>query len=382
MPLPPIAILMTIQVLVALVIAVKEKYTPEKIISYIISLQIFAVCTNLLFSGDLEYVKQILYILWAWSFVVIVNTKIGIRRFAYVYNRIILAVSILGCIAFIIVLLTHIEPLFTYENQDGRLGSFFYITCTNARIGNVFRYSGIFDEPGAMASWGMFSLLINRVYVKDKLVDRYLPIALCFTFSLAYYMMYAVYLMWFVFRKKIIKAFCALFFILVIILIAYQNVNDETKIIIEKMTVNRIEYDESKGTFAGNNRQELSEEAMKGFLANPVFGMGSTEMSEHPEMYDNPWETLARYGLWGTFFVYLPLIYCMYIGLRRLDILVAAVIIYMNYMQRPFHVNMQHYMMLYLFLCVCMEAIKNKSNISKDETNTDSKIDRVCSIST
>jgi hypothetical protein len=261
MPLPPIAILMTIQVLVASVIAVKEKYTPEKIISYIISLQIFAVCSNLLFSGDLEYVKQILYILWAWSFVVIVNTKIGIRRFAYVYNRIILVVSMLGCIAFIVALITHIEPLLTYENQDGRPGYFFYITCTNTRIGNVFRYSGVFDEPGAMASWGMFSIVINRIYVKDKLVERILPVTLFFTFSLAFYIMYFIYLSWFVLKRKILKSFLSFLAVSFIIFVAYQNLSRENVEMIEGMTVGRMEYDKSKGTLAGNNRQDLSEEA-------------------------------------------------------------------------------------------------------------------------
>jgi hypothetical protein len=93
-------------------------------------------------------------------------------------------------------------------------------------------------------------------------------------------------------------------------------------------------------------------------------------MENHPEMYDNPWESLAKDGLWGMFFVYLPLFYCMYLGLRRVDMFVAAFILYMNYMQRPFHVNMQHYMMLYLFLCACIEVKKRSLTIVGQKSNS------------
>ena len=110
----------------------------------------------------------------------------------------------------------------------------------------------------------------------------------------------------------------------------------------------------------GDNRSDLMELAKVEFLKAPWLGVGAQNI-EKRELYiaDNPYETLANDGIIGTFNIYLPLLVIMLYGLRRnKNIFYGALILAMGYLQRPFHVNIIHPMMLYMLFVMTMNNKK------------------------
>ena len=215
LPLPSITILMIVTIgLVCLLIGL-YKIRIQKIFLSLILIQISAVIVSMIYTRDSEYVKQLLYIIWLFFFLVMLKYFAGLKFFLYIYNRIITIISVFGAFSFLIVLLTHISPLFEYTNMDGRPGFFYYLTFTNTKYGSIIRYSGIFDEPGAMASWGIFSLLTNKLWVKDRKIEPFLIVSLLFTFSMAYYIQLVLYLLFFYFYKLTIKRILSVFFLVI-----------------------------------------------------------------------------------------------------------------------------------------------------------------------
>lgn len=349
LPLPPITILMVIVIGFASLLVGIYRIRIQKVLLALMSMQLFAVGISLMYSRDLEYAKQLLYIIWLFFYFVLLKHFISVKYFLFFYNRIILLVAILGVFSFLGVLLIGLFPLFEYTNMDGRPGYFFYLTFTNTKYGNIIRYSGIFDEPGAMAYWGVFALLTNKLYVKDKYIEIPLILSLLFTFSMAYYIQLFFYLLLFYFHKMTKKGLIGLAIVIGLLLfVVYQS--RDTDFDLYKVTLARFEYDEYSGDFKGNNRSILTEKAAAVFKESPFFGIGPTAFYSIDYMADNPYETLAKDGIWGTFFLYLPLFYSFLLGMRRKEILFASLIIFMGYLQRPFHINMQHYTMLYMFM--------------------------------
>lgn len=349
LPLPSITILMLLTLgFVIFLIGLYKVRVPPLLLS-LIAIQICAVVVSMIFTRDSEYLKQLLYIIWLFFYLVLLKSFVGLKYFLFVYNRIITIISILGAFSFFVIILTHIEPLFEYTNMDGRPGYFYYFTFTNTRYGSVIRYSGILDEPGAMAFWGMFSLLTNKLWVKDRKIELPLVVSLLFTFSLAYYIQLAFYLFFFYFNKLTKKRVSGISLVgFAFLCLVFQS--KDTDFDIYKISLARFEYDEYSGRLRGNNRKELIEKSAAIFKDHPVFGIGPTAFYSMDYMADNPFEVLAKNGIWGAFFLYLPIFYCIILGRHQRDILFASFIVFLGYQQRPFHINILHYTMLYLFL--------------------------------
>lgn len=349
LPLPPITILMVVVIGLTSLLIGLYRIKIQKVLLTLMAMQLFAVGISLMHSLDSEYAKQLLYIIWLFFYLVLLKHFVGVKYFLFCYNRIILIVAILGAFSFLVVLIVGPSPFFEYTNMDGRPGYFFYLTFTNTIYGNIIRYSGIFDEPGAMAYWGIFALLTNKLYVKDKHIEVPLILSLLFTFSMAYYIQLFFYILLFYFHKMTKKGLIGLFFVVsLLLLVVYQS--KDTNFDLYKITLARFEYDEYSGGLKGDNRRTLTEKAATVFKESPFFGIGPTAFYSIDYMADNSFETLAKDGIWGTFFLYLPLFYSLVLGMRRREILSASLIILMGYLQRPFHINMQHYVMLYMFM--------------------------------
>lgn len=349
LPLPSITILMILTISLVCLLICLYKIKIQKIFLTLILIQISAVIVSMMYTRDSEYLKQLMYIIWLFFFLMMLKHFAGLKFFLYVYNRIITIVSVFGAISFLIVLITHIAPLFEYTNMDGRPGFFYYLTFTNTKYGSVIRYSGIFDEPGAMASWGIFSLLTNKLWVQDRKIEPFLIVSLLFTFSMAYYIQLVLYLLFFYFNKLTIKKILGVFFVSAFFLcLVFQSKG--TDFDLYRISIARFEYDDYTGSLQGDNRKELTEKTVAVFKKNPIFGIGPTAFYSMDYMADNPFEVFAKDGIWGAFFLYLPLFYCLIKGRRHRDILFASLIILLGYQQRPFHINILHYIMMYLFL--------------------------------
>lgn len=263
-----------------------------------------------------------------------------------------------GAITFILVFCSLIDPLFTFTNQDTRTAYCFGLTCTNTYFGNIIRYSGYFDESGAICNWGIFAILFNKLFFNNRKFEILLVICLALSFSLAFYIQILLYFM--LFYSKNLKRLIWTGSVLLIMILSIYNFTDRDGAIYQ-LTFARFEYDESSGNMKGNSRADLIEKAKSYFLINPVLGAGAENIGKIEYMDDNPYETLAKDGVIGTLFMYIPLLFIIYYGRKNKEILCAIIILVFGYLQRPYHVDLIHPSMLYSFLALVL--INKESNI-------------------
>ena len=99
------------------------------------------------------------------------------------------------------------------------------------------------------------------------------------------------------------------------------------------------------------NRDVLMEKAKLMYRKSPTWGTGAENIEKMGEyIADNPYESLATDGIVGTIVIYLPLIILLLKNLNRKDIILSIIIIAAGYLQRPFHIVILHYIMLFSFL--------------------------------
>ena len=122
------------------------------------------------------------------------------------------------------------------------------------------------------------------------------------------------------------------------------------------LTLRRIEI--NNGSLE-TNRDDLAEAAKNEFLNSPIMGSGYSQIvnSSKGEVFDNPYETLATSGIVGTFAFYLPLLVVVF-KFRKQGALGASLVLMCGYLQRPFHVQYIHYLMLYLTMLNYILRIK------------------------
>lgn len=259
-----------------------------------------------------------------------------------VLNYIIFFQAILAAIGFFLVLLGVLQPFFYFENVDMRQGECYLFTCTNAHIVNFIRVAGYFDEPGAFAFWGIFSLIFNKLFVDNKKIEVGLMVCLFFTFSLAYIFELALYLL-FLGRGNFKRVgICVIIVVLSAIFIA--NFDNSSKEMLDRLVFERVDSNLNDE----NERNAMAERARKHFVSKPIFGKGAKRLEEIEYIGDNPYEILAKDGVVGYLITYLPLIVAFFKGSRKERF--ASIILFVDYQQRPFHINPIHFLYINLFI--------------------------------
>ena len=82
-------------------------------------------------------------------------------------------------------------------------------------------------------------------------------------------------------------------------------------------------------------------------------------------MDDNPFEILAKDGIIGLVVTYLPLLVVLLkFSRRNKDVFFAGLILTAGYLQRPFHVNLLHNLMLYGFVILIYKNTELKCQIN------------------
>jgi len=213
-------------------------------------------------------------------------------------------------------------------------------------IGNIIRYSGFFDEPGAIAAWGMVALLYNRLVYKNIKFENILIIALVFTFSFAYYIQLFFFLIFF--RIKKLSVIIALSGVVLIGVIGLNSLKDTEYHAVYKLTVGRTEKTDA-GTFAGDNRSNLMENALKVFNQHKLLGLGATNsMNANDYFGDNPVTPFAIDGIIGGLILYLPLLIMM-MNAKTKTLKYVIIILVIGYLQRPFSCFFIYFISIYLF---------------------------------
>lgn len=335
----------------------------------IVIIQIVTWIFFFLYHADSSYFIRVVLIAAAYvSLLAIQNCNGGLLRFAQLYNNAILLMAVGGILCFFLVLLFSFQPFFEFQNPDERSAYFFGLTSTNFYIGNVIRYAGFFDEPGAMAYWGVFALLFNRLFIRNSIYEKILIICLVFTFSLAFYIQLALYFL--MMKRLTLKQYGIIAITMFVLFNFLSDLEDSEYSHIYDITISRIEYSESDRTIEGDNRSELASTARKYFKTAPIMGHSARKMGvlEGAGYSDNPYEILAKDGILGFIVTYIPLLFVIFFSRGNRDFLIGAFILAVGYIQRPFHVNYIHWLMLYMFVLLCFTKESNfqdKNTINK-----------------
>lgn len=323
-----------------------KKVAPLPVLfSQLIIIQIISWSVFWLLHKDGVYLTRIIYSINAYLALLCLNQfKGGIFRFTKCFDSLMLIMAILGTVAFALVLFDLLRPILIYENVDGREGYFYGLTCTNAKFMSIIRYSGIFDEPGAMAGWGVYALILNRFVSNNRKIENLLIFFLLFTFSMAYYIQLIIFFLFF--KLKNIKQII-IGILCVIVVMLFIVTTKDTDIDIYKITIERFETDNS-GKLNGDNRSNLAVKAKKYFKNSPIIGNGPTYIQEIDYMGDNPYESLASDGIIGSLIMYLPLLIVCFPFNK--NVFGAIVVLSIGYLQRPFHCHLIHFMLMYTFV--------------------------------
>lgn len=352
-PSPPIVALIAISFVAFLFIVKKKNKVLSSPYAGLALCQTIGVLLCLLYSQDSDYFKQIMYIIWVVCFFGMVQTY-GVKKFLFIYNRIILVVAILGTISFFLSYILGPNPIAEFKLLDGRTTQLVYFTFSNSNYESFIRYSGIFDEPGAMAGWGVFALLTNKLFVKDKIIEIPLIIALLFTLSLAYFIQILFYLfIFYILGHTSAKGYLIITAVAFIVLFLALNADSDSRLY--RASFGRLGLGTAESF--DNNRSDATDISKKLFDSSPLFGVGPTVVDKY-QAYDNPYETLGKDGIIGTFFIYLPYFIALLLCRKNREVLFAILIVVMGYLQRPFHVQCIHYLMTYIFFYICMNIYK------------------------
>ena len=288
-----------------------------------------------------------------------VHSRIGLFPFYGAYNRWIYIMAIGGVIGLVLALIGIPPIIKTIAMNDDRPFISWIVTCTKPMSESPFiRYSGFFDEPGAMAYWGGFAIAINKLFIKDSKIEWPLIILLLFTFSAGFYVQIAVYIVFFTlkgtsfFRKIAISSLLAL-----LLGTAYFSkgtaLNEFYEITFGRFENVTIGADEDIMT--GTNRNYMAAKAFLIWQENPIWGMAGQDKTNNDEYFlDNPYETLATDGIVGFVYINFPFwwLIILAIGRKDYDLLGVTLFCTLSLIHRPVHANMLTYFILYSIPCM------------------------------
>ena len=240
---------------------------------------------------------------------------------------------VLGTLGFILVLCNILHPLFLFVEANGKMGAFYGLFATNS-FEQICRNAGFYDEPGALACWGIYALLFNKLFINNRKTETILLIGLMSTLSLAYFAQVTLYILFF--YKDKWKQLLGIWLVLFVLLKGISIYNDDYY----KATIGRLEYDEETGSIKGDNRINQIDEAWRIFKMSPIIGVGASNLGKladkSKDISSNIISSFAADGVLGIIVVYLPLLLLFRLGLREKKYLYAAIILSFGYYQRPF----------------------------------------------
>lgn len=285
---------------------------------------------------DTSYFTRIFLLLIVFLILRIQYTDRQKNRFVKIYNSWLSLQVILGTVGILLVLSGILKPIYMFREMDMRMGYFFGLFTTNTYGAGFVRNAGFFDEPGALAFWGVYALLLNKLYVKNKIIEYILIIGLISTLSLAYFIQLAAYLVVF-YRKQAGK----LLLITILLSAAVYYITSSNDMMYNAI-FGRVEYNTKTGTIEGDNRSDLFSNCWEIFKQNPIIGIGARALTspevarEYGFVGANFFTNWASDGLLGGIITYIPLIYIYMLGKKNKVFIGVSIILLLGFLQRPY----------------------------------------------
>ena len=299
----------------------------------------------------------------AMSLIILIESTIGLRLFFRRYNLWILLMMILGVITLLLIL-SGFSPISVVEDRgDGRLVYNYILSFSKYDLSNSFdfRPSGFFDEPGAMGNWGIYALVINKLFFDDKKMERLLSLFIITTLSLGSIIQLLLYFIVTINFKRKVNSLL----LLIVPVVAYWGLlstKDTELDFIYKNSIVRIEQTFKQGKTEGNvsvgNREVLAEKAYKAFQENPLFGSPKV-YDEY--MADNIYEPLANYGIIGSMLVLSPFIWIFFRSIKIRDYLLLKMwfVLIVGFAHRPFHTQLLNFFIIYSMI-ILIKQVRHK----------------------
>ena len=319
----------------------QSKINKTVIVSFV--LLILFDLLQLIYHSDLAYLVRLRMAFMMIFIYFYITDVVGVDSFVKVYVYALAVILILAGIASPLITLNILKPLFEYTSLDGRTGYFFGLTNAVTYIPlpafSFVRVSGIFDEPGALAYWGVYALILNKACLKNSMIEKILIITLSFTFSLAFYVILIAY--YIMFYAKINRKNIILFCVLMVLALLIYNLKNTNYDFLYDATLGRFEKSDD-GSFRGDTRSKLFVVAYEYFLTSPLLGLGQTAFDNISNngnfMHANLFAILAAHGLIG--FIILPWLFFALVidGIKRLftsDVMKYAILLFLGFLQRP-----------------------------------------------
>lgn len=256
------------------------KFNP--IIVVVFLLQISTAIVFFLLHKDGAYINLLFQIFVPFILYVYVNSFLKFEILSSSIIKLMLVMGIFSIITFVFCLVFNMSYYSIFENPDGRPGFNFIICFTNAYtdfgFAKFIRPAGFFDEPGTLAYYLLFAILINDLTIKNK---RYRSILICsgiFTSSIAFYIIMLVYALFYIKKDKFVK-FGLYFSVLTMFLVfSFQFLGSTEQDIIYGSTLGRLESiispNASSDNFQADNRSDLISVAKEGIYDSPLIGQG------------------------------------------------------------------------------------------------------------
>lgn len=312
---------------------------PNRLVS-IIFVQLSTWVLYTMIHVDLSYVTRVIFILTS-TFVIIIDNKNNNQLFIRIFIYWISLQSFLSALGFILCFGDLLQPLSTFEEMDGREGYNFGICTSNVYIGQFIRPAGFFDEPGALACWGIHALVLNKLFLNNKRIEYCLLICLITTLSLAFFIQSFLYLV--LFYRKHLKYIVLASMVFVAILSVLISQDPQ----FEKNTIGRLQYDKEEGSFSGDNRSDYRVNAQKVFYSSPFIGVGATNLvNNYEDINSNEYTFLASDGIIGVLITWIPYVYLFVLGRKRKELRYAVIVLFVGLFQRPFDFNQLLYTLM------------------------------------
>ena len=348
-----------------LLICIAKRYLKSPKIGLGLCLMWLFFFFQLLFRGTTVSINNMVQIIIVGILFLFIENFISLRTMIKQYIIVISIIVIFAFLGGVIEFITGAQPLFYYTAHDGRHVAVFLFTVCNSGIDFVthpiIRSSGIFDEPGTLAFFTMIALLLNAIYLNNKTVEKILLFLPITTYSVAHIMTFVLYILLFKINKR--KQFILYTILAGLIYYGVNLAKDTEYHRIYQITVAR--FDKEDGEFKGNSRAELSHKAQKAFHENILFGVGAADKGDDT-MATNPYTLLAYYGIVGYFFVMIffweGLFHCLCLppSQYKYDCLKCLIILFANFLQRPFGTNIVVFMSVLLLIIYIKRSLKYK----------------------
>lgn len=273
---------LAIFILFILLIVNKNKIVVSSIVIFILSLQIIFSFFFYFIHHDAGYINLTFQFIVPLIIYTYISTALNFTIISNSIIKFLIISGIAALVTFFLCFIFNISEYSVFENPDGRTGYNFIIGFTNYYLDVGFtkfiRPSGYFDEPGTLAYYLIFAILVNDLTVNNKIYRKILFFCGIFTTSVAFYIVLIFYGFFYLKKNSLIKTLVLSISIISIISFLFLLLDSSKQDLIYAPTIGRIESiispKTADGSYIGDNRSDLVETAKEAILDSPIIGQG------------------------------------------------------------------------------------------------------------